>query len=627
MAAQRDPSANGAPSSSSAPPEYMGCRTIPYGPEVMTYGLVASATATPRNPSSTKSSPQSCTKRGRRSPSSLYSKPASARSRQKSAPLAACSAAWPPSGSATDSRRATSSGLNARKKHESAAQHARNAARNRRPGGKPVVSAAPKSSAAMAHARKTRPPRVPSARDAGEGGPDASGSALPYTCAMQLLVRFLAPTFASSWLLALVQFRLARAGAPPAALLAAKVAYMFGPLLGARIALGAGFADAAGVKWRPNAAWLGAWLLPPALALAAHGASALVPGVEASYGAEGLLERLEGLVAPEDVEKAREQLAKYPPGRLLPLVLFQALLAGPTVNAVAAFGEEVGWRGALHHMLGASEPGRFWRASAITGIVWGIWHAPLILQGHNYPRHPKWGVPMMVAFCTLLSPLLAHFRIAGGSVLAPALFHGSLNASAGLSVMFLKGGSDLVVGLTGAAGLAVLAAADVCLWWIRGFRRTPLASHLRVPKMRVYPVVTICGEGPVVVLSSSAEAAALRAKDHFGLPPDAFGPTSFEVRGSPDKVYVVGSWERGCCAGLLGVYADEGTANAAAARPPTLAQILANQVEKVVRECPVFATVAEYEAFQTDEDEKGRAEYEARVAERKKKQKAARDAV
>ncbi|WP_340681246.1 CPBP family intramembrane glutamic endopeptidase [Natrinema gelatinilyticum] len=49
---------------------------------------------------------------------------------------------------------------------------------------------------------------------------------------------------------------------------------------------------------------------------------------------------------------------------------------------VAAFGEEFGWRGLL--FLKRSPLG-FWRVSLLTGVVWGLWHAPLIVQGYNSP--------------------------------------------------------------------------------------------------------------------------------------------------------------------------------------------------------------------------------------------------
>ena len=40
-------------------------------------------------------------------------------------------------------------------------------------------------------------------------------------------------------------------------------------------------------------------------------------------------------------------------------------------------------------------------AMLISLTIWGIWQAPAILQGHNYPDHPVLGVGMMIVFTVL----------------------------------------------------------------------------------------------------------------------------------------------------------------------------------------------------------------------------------
>ena len=43
----------------------------------------------------------------------------------------------------------------------------------------------------------------------------------------------------------------------------------------------------------------------------------------------------------------------------------------------------------------------FLKTSVLTGFIWGVWHAPIILQGHNYPQHPVAGVTGLAGFITL----------------------------------------------------------------------------------------------------------------------------------------------------------------------------------------------------------------------------------
>lgn len=134
----------------------------------------------------------------------------------------------------------------------------------------------------------------------------------------------------------------------------------------------------------------------------------------------------------------------------------------PLAIALAAFGEELGWRGFLLKELGYLG---FWKSSAIIGLIWGIWHAPLIIQGHNYPQHPIQGVFMMTIFCLLLSPIICFVRLKSKSVIAAAIFHGSLNSTSGLAIMLIKGGSDLTIGITGTAGFIILLIANLFLFF------------------------------------------------------------------------------------------------------------------------------------------------------------------
>jgi membrane protease YdiL (CAAX protease family) len=143
------------------------------------------------------------------------------------------------------------------------------------------------------------------------------------------------------------------------------------------------------------------------------------------------------------------------------LTLVQGLIAGITVNAVAGFGEELGWRGFLVREFREMH---FLRASLIIGFIWGIWHTPIILMGHNYPQHPEIGVLMMTIFCILLTPLFIYVTIKAKSVIAAAIIHGTLNATAGISIMLTSGGNDLTTGLTGLAGFITLIFILILLY-------------------------------------------------------------------------------------------------------------------------------------------------------------------
>ena len=207
-----------------------------------------------------------------------------------------------------------------------------------------------------------------------------------------------------------------------------------------------------GIGFRLNWWWLAAILGITLFCIVVVPVSALVPGVDIT---------LQSSAMTQTVEALSKQGLPIGPWGVLAISFVSGLLAGCTVNALFAFGEEVAWRGFLERLL---RPLGFWKESLAIGAVWGIWHAPVILMGHNYPGHPVAGVFMMVAFCLLLSPVFMYVRERSKSVVAAALAHGTMNATAGLSLMLLSGYDDLLCGPTGLAGLSVLLLLDVALY-------------------------------------------------------------------------------------------------------------------------------------------------------------------
>jgi len=215
--------------------------------------------------------------------------------------------------------------------------------------------------------------------------------------------KFVALTFTSSWALAAAFFvaggRLNTA--PGAAVL---ILYMFVPMASAIVVQKVLYRQPVtaplGMTFSLNWWWLVAWLLPPLIAIATFLAALVLPGIHFSADLSGLLDRVRGQLTPTQYEIAKANLLAMGPMTLSILSIAGGLIAGATVNAVAAFGEEVGWRGLLQREFASMN---FWAASALIGVIWGLWHAPIILMGFNYPHHPRAGVLMMIAMTLLLA--------------------------------------------------------------------------------------------------------------------------------------------------------------------------------------------------------------------------------
>ena len=203
------------------------------------------------------------------------------------------------------------------------------------------------------------------------------------------------------------------------------------------------------ISFKINRWWVIGWLLMPVLAVAVLGMTLLMPGAVWSPDSEVVKAALTSM--PEGVGL----------GAIIVITLISGLFAGLTVNAVFAFGEEIGWRGYLLKIF----KGKTFLSTALwTGIIWGLWHAPIILNGHNYPQHPVAGVFMMVGMCVFLTPIFMYFRLKSGSVIVPAIMHGTFNGVVGLSMILVTPANDLLYGGPGLAGLITLLLLDICLY-------------------------------------------------------------------------------------------------------------------------------------------------------------------
>ncbi len=150
------------------------------------------------------------------------------------------------------------------------------------------------------------------------------------------------------------------------------------------------------------------------------------------------------------------------------LLIVTAVTAGCTINLLAALGEELLWRGYLFDYWKDVTPRR---RDLYIGFFWGLWHAPAILMGHNYPGWPLEGVFVMILFTIALSPMLGYLRERSGSVLVPAIFHGTLNAAGPLVFFLFQNPQVLIVNVAGLAGIVAIVIWQVAL--------TPLRAQLR----------------------------------------------------------------------------------------------------------------------------------------------------
>ncbi len=142
---------------------------------------------------------------------------------------------------------------------------------------------------------------------------------------------------------------------------------------------------------------------------------------------------------------------------LMIIISIQTVLLGPFLGILIAFGEEYGWRGYLQPALTCL--GRV-RGVTLVGIIWGIWHWPVIWMGYNYPGHPILGSLLMVFFSLGLAFLLGYAVLKAKGVWIAAYLHALVNQSFAYFMGVLYAPSDAAyafgIGIPGLLALALL---------------------------------------------------------------------------------------------------------------------------------------------------------------------------
>jgi membrane protease YdiL (CAAX protease family) len=209
-----------------------------------------------------------------------------------------------------------------------------------------------------------------------------------------------------------------------------------------------GFADA-GLRFKFRRTWpyyLFAWLHP-----------LLVIGVIVA------LAMFTGLAQPDFT--LQRGLGTLYPGLSTPkgigLVVLLQLLITALITTPLLWGEEFGWRSYLQLRLFDQWPAL---AAITTGLIWGIWHAPLILMGYERYDNLALGFLLFMLLTIVLSLIFGWLRLKTQSIWPSSLAHAATNTLGGslTFLLFLGGGNLTLVAYNGVFVLVPLGL--FCLW-------------------------------------------------------------------------------------------------------------------------------------------------------------------
>ena len=279
-------------------------------------------------------------------------------------------------------------------------------------------------------------------------------------------IKYLICTFLIAWIIQVVVAVLYRNGLMMVGqLLMALV--MFAPMLGVLLS----GHSLSGMGWKPHLkgkikVLLIAWFIPAFLtAIGAVLYFVVFPGHFDTSGAY-----LVAAAGPEILEQLEAQGLTYPLYILISAV--SCLTYAPLINMVPAVGEEAGWRGFLYPQLKAKFGKR--QGWLIGGIIWGVWHWPLIwLIGYEYGTDYV-GFPIvgMLTFCIITIALgiwCDWLYEKTECIWIPAIFHGAINAAATVPMALCTTniGSTALLGPAPVgvlAGLPIIVCAMILLF-------------------------------------------------------------------------------------------------------------------------------------------------------------------
>lgn len=105
-----------------------------------------------------------------------------------------------------------------------------------------------------------------------------------------------------------------------------------------------------------------------------------------------------------------------------------------------ALGEEYGWRGHLQPLI--TERFGLKKGLLFLGLIWGFWHLPGILMGHNFPEYRfLGGLVLMPLACIGMSLAFGKSYLRSGNIWVPVMFHSAFNLVPSMSSALIKEGT------------------------------------------------------------------------------------------------------------------------------------------------------------------------------------------
>lgn len=134
-------------------------------------------------------------------------------------------------------------------------------------------------------------------------------------------------------------------------------------------------------------------------------------------------------------------------------------------NALAAIGEEIGWRGLLVPEL--SKFLTFWQTAIVSGAIWSAWHLPMILNGsYGTTGTPRWyQITCFIAMVLSTAVVSAWLRLKSGSIWPVTIMHATHNGAIQAFFDRITRDTGQTHYFTGEFGIMLLPFLFAVAWW------------------------------------------------------------------------------------------------------------------------------------------------------------------
>jgi membrane protease YdiL (CAAX protease family) len=251
-------------------------------------------------------------------------------------------------------------------------------------------------------------------------------------------------------------------------------ALMWCPALAAFATLSLNRRSFSELGWRWGKYQLQSWLIPLVYAAIAY----------ALVWATGL----GGFGNPEFFKQAGDTLGLHQPGWITATLYIVLVGSSGLIGSLAnALGEEIGWRGFLVPELARNFS--FTTTAFISGIVWSVWHYPLLIWGDYNGGTPSWySLMCFTVMVVAISFVFAWMRLKSGSLWTGAMLHASHNLF--VQAIFTPltrntGKTAWFIDEFGAVLPAVVIVFAIYFWRRRGELANATASHVSSREMEL----------------------------------------------------------------------------------------------------------------------------------------------